>query len=119
MFHDRWIHSFLENRKQSVILEGTVSMQVPVLSGVPQGTFLEPLLFRAYINDIPETATSSEINIFADDSLLYRTRRRWCGTLSNAFAKSRRMISTSNFDAISWMVIMSWDSHARVLRNPC
>ena len=70
---NRWIHSFLENRKQSVILEGTVSMQVPVLSGVPQGTVLGPLLFLAYINYIPVTATSSETKLFADDSLLYRT----------------------------------------------
>ena len=42
--NNRWICSFLENRKQSVILEGTVSKQVPVLSGVPQCTVLEPLL---------------------------------------------------------------------------
>ena len=41
---NRWIRSSLENRKQSVILEGTVSKQVPVLSGVPQCTVLEPLL---------------------------------------------------------------------------
>jgi hypothetical protein len=70
---NRWIRSFLENRKQSIILEGTVSKQVPVLSGVPQGTVLGPLLFLAYINDMPETATSSEIILFADDSLLYHT----------------------------------------------
>jgi hypothetical protein len=70
---NRWIYSFLENRKQSVILEGTVSKQVPVLSGVPQGTVLGPLLFMTFINDMPETATSSEIKLFADDSLLYRT----------------------------------------------
>ena len=70
---NRWIRSFLENRKQIVILQGTVSMQVRVLSGVPQCTVLGPLLLLAYTNDMHETATSSEIKLFADDSLLYRT----------------------------------------------
>ncbi|XP_063416249.1 uncharacterized protein LOC134697892 [Mytilus trossulus] len=53
--------------------ERAVSSQVPVLSGVPQGTVLGPLLFLAYINDMPETASTSETKLFADDSLLFRT----------------------------------------------
>lgn len=47
--------------------------KAPVVAGVPQGTVLEPFLFLAYINDKPETATSSETKLFADDSLLYST----------------------------------------------
>ena len=39
--NNRWIRSFLKNRKQSVILEGTVSKQVPVLSCVPKVQFLD------------------------------------------------------------------------------
>ena len=39
---------------QSLILDGTVSSQVPVLSGVHQGTVLGPLLLLTYINEMPE-----------------------------------------------------------------
>ena len=67
-----WIASFLQNRRQRVLLNGVFSDWSKVQSGVPQGTVLGPLLFLIYINDICE-GLSSNIRLFADDCLLYRT----------------------------------------------
>ena len=66
-----WISSFLQNRSQRVVINGAQSDLQPVLSGVPQGTVLGPLLFLLYINDIT-VDISSEIRLFADDCILYR-----------------------------------------------
>ena len=66
-----WILSFLSNRKQRVQINGSQSSWVPVLSGVPQGTVLGPLLFLIYINDIVKNINSN-IRLFADDCVIYR-----------------------------------------------
>ena len=71
-----WIRSFLSGREQTVLVDGSSSSPAPVLSGVPQGTVLGPLLFLAYINDISKHLTpGTTIRLFADDSLLYRIVR--------------------------------------------
>ena len=67
----KWIDSFLCFRQQRVVINGVKSDWAPVLSGVPQGTVLGPLLFSLYINDIPSDI-ESEIRLFADDYVCYR-----------------------------------------------
>ena len=49
-----------------------MSNELPVISGVPQGSILGPLLFIMYINNVITTISpGSEINMFADDIALY------------------------------------------------
>ena len=67
----RWIEDYLTDRSQCVLLEGISSKSHHVLSGVPQGSVLEPLLFLIYINNITESITST-IRLYADDVLIYR-----------------------------------------------
>ena len=67
-----WIHSFLNNRSQQVLVEGKCSDRLPVLSGVPQGSVLGPCLFLAYINDLPNSI-KSRARLFADDTIVYLT----------------------------------------------
>ena len=52
-------------------MEDQVSSEAPVTSGVPQGSVLGPILFLAYINDMPDAITSKS-RLFADDSIVYR-----------------------------------------------
>ena len=66
-----WIESFLSSRRQSVKVRNSLSDPTLVTSGVPQGSVLGPLLFIAYISDLPSIITSSS-KIFADDTKLYR-----------------------------------------------
>ena len=53
-----WIKPFLTGRTQVIKVNGSVSESAPVLSGIPQGSVLGPLLFVIYINDLPEALQS-------------------------------------------------------------
>ena len=68
-----WVSAFLKGRNFKVIVNGKCSCSFDVISGIPQGSILGPLLFIIYINDLPDECSSllSKLNIYADDTKLY------------------------------------------------
>lgn len=67
----RWFKSYITNRTQKVIINGYESNNVPISSGVPQGSILGPLLFIIFINDIYTCFNFCKILLYADDLKIY------------------------------------------------
>ena len=66
-----WIKGFLYDRTQEVVVNGTKSEPASVISGIPQGTVLGPLLFVVHINDLLYNISSAGL-MFADDTKIFR-----------------------------------------------
>ena len=69
------LSDYLQNRKFHVILNNKKSVEHPVVSGVPQGSILGPLLFIIYTNDIENAISYSDCLLYADDTALYHSHR--------------------------------------------
>lgn len=70
-----WFRDYLTGRLHYVNFRDCSSTTLPVISGVPQGSVLGPLLFLVYINDIPDCVSSSSVYLFADDTKLLKILR--------------------------------------------
>ena len=69
-----WLANYLTNRKQRTVVRGIMSKPLPVISGVPQGSILGPLLFVVYTNDLQTTVASNcSLLLYADDTKCYKT----------------------------------------------
>ena len=82
----KFFTEYLRSRKQRVILDNVISESVDVLSGVPQGSILGPLLFVLFINDVyANIDNDSNIALFADDTKIWRdiNSESDCETLQN------------------------------------
>ena len=104
-----WISSFLTNRKMKVSVKGFLSRERDVLSGVPQGSVLGPLLFLVYINNIADQL-STDYKIFADDLKLYACVgfRFSAGAPSpSSVAEVQRDIDVLHSTAASWGLKMN------------
>ena len=88
-----FLWSYLQDRLQCVLVNGTYSQEMSITSRVSQGLILGPLLFCIFINDLPMclTCPSVQCDLFADD-----------GTLNTANNNIRRNLQQSLNDISGW-----------------
>ena len=69
----KWFHSYLSNRKQRILINGSYSSDFDLPQGVPQGSCLGPLLFTLYASKLFDVVESHLPNVhaYADDTQLY------------------------------------------------
>ena len=67
-----WITAFLTDRRQRVVANKSFSVWAPVVSGVPQGAVLGPILFLLYINSMTDGITSPML-LYADEAKIFRS----------------------------------------------
>ena len=66
-----WFSDYLFHRTQIVEIDNVTSSPFPLLSGVPQGSILGPLLFIIYFNDLPDSLIRAKVIVYADDTVIY------------------------------------------------
>ncbi len=66
-----WFNSYLTTRSQCVKVQNTKSTFKDLITGVPQGSILGPILFSLYINDLPPVCQGCEVIMYADDTVIF------------------------------------------------
>ena len=99
-----WIRDFLSEHMQCVRIGSSLSSYCKVLSGVPQGSVLGPVLFVIFVNDIVDCAAHSVcVKMFADDTKVY--------TIISDECSSDRLQSSLDY-------ICSWSDHWQLKLSP-
>ena len=72
-----WLYGYLTGREQRTKFEEVLSNNIRLLSGVPQGGVLSPLLFCWYMSDMPQpTDERVKVVCYADDITVFSTDKR-------------------------------------------
>ena len=120
----KWFASYLSNRSQYCQVNGGISKPSRMISGIPQGSILDPLLFLLYINDLPNCLNSVKCNMFADDTQI-DTSGNDINTVTNALNKDLKNVSdwltvnklSLNTKKTEYMIIGSYQRLYKFNRN--
>ena len=90
------LRSYIHDRLQCVLVNGTYSQETSITSGVPQGSILGPRLFCIFINDLPLclTRASVQCDLFADDGTL--------NTANDNVDNTHKDLQQSLYDVSGW-----------------
>ncbi len=90
-----WFKSYLSNRTQYCQVNGNLSESRTIITGIPQGSILGPLLFLIYINDLPNCLKNADCEMFADDTQI--------GTASNDAIATAETLNEDLENISVWM----------------
>ena len=88
-----FLQPYFSNQQQRVIVNGVLSDWSPVVCGVPQGSFLGPLLFNISVNELNFVARIGSLCLYADDTTTY-TLATNTTALKLSFNQDLRKLST-------------------------
>lgn len=94
----QWLKSYLTDRKQCVYVDGVKSPYLNSPVGVPQGSILGPILFSLYINDLPDVCPNINVQMYADDAVLFihgKNTEETSSVLTSAMTKVQDWLSNS------------------------
>ena len=97
------IRSYLSERQQFTIVNGSTSEMIPVSFGIPQGSVLGPTLFTLFTNDLPSSVSSGSIYMFADDTTVY--------CISETAEKSIVLLNSALHELNEWCLINRLTPH--------
>ena len=99
----KWFQSYLTDRYQQCQVSGFLSKEGKIISGVPQGSILGPLLFIIYISDLPNCLKSTIPCLYADDAQIF--------TSSHDTAKITDSLNSDLENITDWLTVNQLQSH--------
>lgn len=90
-----FLYSYLKDRKQFVKVNGIKSVLQTILSGVPQGSILGPVLFNIFLNDIFYFIRDCSLHNFADDNTL--------SAIAKTSAEVIKCLESETENTIEWL----------------